>query len=586
MRKLILTESPENAPAAADGSKLDRSAMIALAAPTAGFILLAIALAVFGSRAAESLSAGAFWSLTALGVAGFALFVFGLLRSRGGREQRFALENATLTQANADLTQRNATLDTANREAQFILDAIPGSVLTIDREYRILVRHTRELDGVLPRSEFDDDNLLSMLRRLLPEAKFDAAHAYLGTIFDSAANAAGAPPHPLWNVEVIATTPNGAKALHTLSFVVRPTVETGPDARALVWIEDTTERLQRERSEREVDATKAKQFDMLIGIVHVAPEALDAFASGVTKHLGSIDETLRAGHVSLRSGQSEAFRERLETILQQVRAIKTSAATLQLRYFETRAADYEAKIAYLKLYDILRGDDFLTLVMEQSAFRSELDGLQALRARLAAPGEDAAERENEATPVATPISEPTPPQQVTNDLGAAVSKLANERARKLGKQVVVNASGLDSQTLSPERRALVKDVLLELTHNALEHGIEDPSVREASGKPRAGAIDITPATMAVPGAFGLTFRDDGRGLDTSTIRDRAVAAGLIDAESAVSIDESQIAGFMFSPALGSGLSTIKRRVVDDCGGSISVDSENGTFSEFSFELPA
>jgi len=575
----------ENAPQAAAQTKPDRSGTMRLVVPVVGFILLAIGLVVLGSRAAQLLSLLAFWALAALGVFGFAVFVFGLLRLSGERQRRVSLENAALTQANAALTQRNATLDAAKRDADAILGAMPSSVLTIDSEFRIVGRSTRELDNVLRSGELRDENFLSVLRRLLPEASFETARAYLGRIFDPATDAAGlAAPSPLGNVEVIVTTASGAKQLRTLSFIVRRTGETGPDARALIWIEDTTERVQRERREREADAAKAKQFDLLTGILHVEPEALDGFVRGAAERLRSIDEALRAGDAPLGSGQSEVFRQRLETILQHIDAIKASAASLQLGYFEGRAADYEAKIAELKSRDTLRGDDFLSLVMEQSAFRAELDDLQALRARLVEPAED--HPSPSVVPAQTPTQTPAPaPDDALIDLGAAVAQLANERARELGKQVSVNASGLDSQTLSPERRALVKDVLLELTRNAVDHGIEDPSVREASGKPRAGTIEIAPAKASAPGTFGLTFRDDGRGLDTAAIREKAVAAGLVDPKRAPSLDESQVAGFMFSPALGTGLSTVKRRVVDDCGGSISVDSENGSFSEFSFELP-
>jgi signal transduction histidine kinase len=573
----------ENAPPTAAQAKLDRSALMALAVPVGGFIVLAVALVVLATRAAQMLSVGAFWALMGLGVFGFAVFLFGLSRLSGERQLRLSLENAKLTQANADLTQRNATLDAAKRETDTILGAMPASVLTIDSEYRIGGRYTRELDSVLRSGALGDENFLSILRGLLPEASFEVARTYLATFFDPAANGGDpAGPNPLANVEVIVTTPSGAKQLRTLSFVVRRAAEAGADAHALIWIEDTTGRVQRERRERELDAVKAKQFDLLTGILHVEPEALDAFVRGATERLRSIDEALRAGDAPLGSGQSALFRQRLETILQHIDAIKSSAGALRLGYFEARATDYEVKIAELKTRDALRGDDFLALVMEQSAFRAELDDLQAVRTRLTEPVEDSTA--SSVAPSQAPRQTPASDDSAI-DLGAAVSQLANERARELGKQVVVSASGLDSQTLSPERRALVKDVLLELTRNAVDHGIEDPSVREASGKPRAGTIAIAPANASAAGAFGLTFRDDGRGLDTAAIREKAVAAGLIDARRASSIDDSEVAGFMFSPALGTGLSTVKRRVVDDCGGSISVDSENGSFSEFSFELP-
>ena len=140
-------------------------------------------------------------------------------------------------------------------------------------------------------------------------------------------------------------------------------------------------------------------------------------------------------------------------------------------------------------------------------------------------------------------------------------------------------------------------MLVQLTRNSLAHGIESPSAREAAGKPKVATIEIRPLPGMTAGSFGFAFRDDGRGLDPLTIRERAVELGLISRDEAVKTDESQVARFIFAPGFttsngattdagrGIGMDVVKHLVVDECGGEISVSSDPGRYCEFTFVLP-
>jgi chemotaxis protein histidine kinase CheA len=100
-----------------------------------------------------------------------------------------------------------------------------------------------------------------------------------------------------------------------------------------------------------------------------------------------------------------------------------------------------------------------------------------------------------------------------------------------------------------------------------------------------------------PGSFAFTFRDDGQGLDPAKIRQRATELGILSPERARNVDDSEVAGVIFTPGFttvdettseagrGMGMNVIKQLVVDECGGEILVNSEVGQFCEFSFVLP-
>jgi two-component system chemotaxis sensor kinase CheA len=93
------------------------------------------------------------------------------------------------------------------------------------------------------------------------------------------------------------------------------------------------------------------------------------------------------------------------------------------------------------------------------------------------------------------------------------------------------------------------------------------------------------------------FRDDGRGLDPTAIRKRALELGLLAGDDATKADESQVARFIFAPGFttsngattdagrGVGMDVVKHVIVDEWGGEIGVSSDPGQYCEFTFSLP-
>jgi two-component system chemotaxis sensor kinase CheA len=122
-------------------------------------------------------------------------------------------------------------------------------------------------------------------------------------------------------------------------------------------------------------------------------------------------------------------------------------------------------------------------------------------------------------------------------------------------------------------------------------------MREAIGKPRKGTLSIRSSSKMPSDSFVFTFRDDGRGLDPSHIRDRAVSKGLIAPDAAASMTDEQIVALIFRPGFstseetttdagrGIGMNVIKEAIVDKLGGRLSLNSEPGKFTEFSFTIP-
>jgi two-component system chemotaxis sensor kinase CheA len=122
-------------------------------------------------------------------------------------------------------------------------------------------------------------------------------------------------------------------------------------------------------------------------------------------------------------------------------------------------------------------------------------------------------------------------------------------------------------------------------------------VRKAGHKPAVGTISIRRIPDPDGGTFRFTFRDDGVGLDPHKIRARAIEQHLIGSDQAAGFDDSSIVGLIFTPGFttledatpdagrGVGMDIVKRRIVDEFGGEISIRSDPGRYCEFEFALP-
>jgi chemotaxis protein histidine kinase CheA/CheY-like chemotaxis protein len=126
------------------------------------------------------------------------------------------------------------------------------------------------------------------------------------------------------------------------------------------------------------------------------------------------------------------------------------------------------------------------------------------------------------------------------------------------------------------------DPLLHILRNAVDHGLETPSEREAMGKPRAGTITLTVARRGQ--VVTVQVADDGRGLNLAHILGKAMERGLIPADAKPT--DAEIARLTLLPGFstrdevteisgrGVGLDVVATRL-RSLSGSIDIRSEAG-----------
>jgi two-component system chemotaxis sensor kinase CheA len=150
--------------------------------------------------------------------------------------------------------------------------------------------------------------------------------------------------------------------------------------------------------------------------------------------------------------------------------------------------------------------------------------------------------------------------------------LAKQAAYELRKEVELTASGLDTEVDKFLAQDLYKS-LIHMIRNGLDHGIENPEERLASGKPAVGKLKIVITEQR--GFLHCDVSDDGRGLECNKLIDRALEKGLINAIQAGQLSEEQIFSFIFHP----GFST-KERITTLSGRGVGMDVVQSTVQKY------
>lgn len=172
-------------------------------------------------------------------------------------------------------------------------------------------------------------------------------------------------------------------------------------------------------------------------------------------------------------------------------------------------------------------------------------------------------------------------------------KMVEELSQSLGKDVKLEMSGTE---VGLDRMVLehLKDPLIHIVRNSVDHGIEPAPERERSGKSRTGTIRIQCALES--GACTIRISDDGHGFDYDKIRRKAIATGAYSEDEIAHVDENALNMLLFTPGFstkdeanavsgrGVGLDIV-RHEIESIKGKIGVKSVAGRGSEFTLTLP-
>ncbi len=182
--------------------------------------------------------------------------------------------------------------------------------------------------------------------------------------------------------------------------------------------------------------------------------------------------------------------------------------------------------------------------------------------------------------------------QKIDALFSALPRLVRDTAASVGKRVVLEIEGSDVE-LDREMIEVMRDPLVHIIRNSIDHGIEDAAARLAAGKPEAGRLTVS--ARQAGNQIVVEVVDDGRGIDTARVIAKLVAAGR-DERSLRTLPEREKLALIFEPGFttkddvtaisgrGVGMDVV-RAAIDGIGGRIELDSTPGRGLRLAIHVP-
>jgi two-component system chemotaxis sensor kinase CheA len=172
-----------------------------------------------------------------------------------------------------------------------------------------------------------------------------------------------------------------------------------------------------------------------------------------------------------------------------------------------------------------------------------------------------------------------------------MTRLVRDLARSTGKKVNFVTEGEDTE-IDRNMADAIKDPLVHIIRNAVDHGIEAPEVRAKTKKPKYGLIHLSAYHSA--GSVVVEIKDDGKGIDREAILNKAIEKGLIGDGKALS--DREVLNIIFEPGFstaekvtdvsgrGVGMDVVKKNI-EALRGQSEIQSEMGKGSVFQMRLP-
>jgi HPt (histidine-containing phosphotransfer) domain-containing protein len=498
--------------------------------------------------------------------------------------------------------EKQVLLGVSNRLIEAVLKHVDQGLFMLDASGNLLPTQSQSLPAMFRRRDLVNLTFEKLLIPVVSPKTLTVGRAFITALL-AAPRDAPQPDNPLTCVDMRLANADGTfeNALYSFQFDSIAAPDEPPYW--LVRVTDITSQTQLTREVEDLRSQIQTQGEILRGVLQMGGARLGAFVQKAEESLQTINAILKKP-----ARAAEAFRSKIEEILDEVDRIRRDAAAFKLSALVNYARVFEDALHDLRGRSELSGSDFLPVAVKMDQLYTQFALVKSLAAA-AAPVRDpeaAAAVQNVTENGTLILSMPKPPAEPADgkvasaapraasagSLDGALQSLTEHVALEQQKQVVLDSQGLN---LVPSKfQAAVKNVAIQLIRNAVVHGIEPAAEREAAGKPACGNLRLQFKTKS--DGYQLLFEDDGRGIDPHQVRATAIARGVSTPEAAARMRDREAIKLIFKSRYttlaesttdnrhGAGMSLV-RRYVHESGGKIALASLPGRDTRFKIILP-
>lgn len=476
-----------------------------------------------------------------------------------------------LDQQRRIVESQNQQLVVAKKDTDNIFTNVEEGLFLLNNENKIKSQYSKALEDMLGQSNLSDIEIHSLFKESLPKDLYNNALDYMELMFkDDIAESNFAELNPLFECPFTINR-SDEKLTKYLSFIFKRIYNDDKIEELIVTVSDNTEQviLEQELEQRKTDSLR--QVDLL-HILEVEPQLLREFMNQTEKEMQFIRSEMD------KLVQKKLSGDNINLIYSAVHSLKGNSSLLDFQYVADKAHQLEEIIKGLnpKLDDLDEKVPQLLQLLDQ--LKQTFDEIKDLIDRIKIFHEH-----YENGPVAA-----------GNLIVVAVENLIKNLEEDLDKNVNFNHSSFDEGLVTNKDFLLIKDVLIQLTRNAIYHSIENGFERKNVKKKEKPEISLTAEKN---GKYRIiTFKDNGKGIQHDKLREKAIASKKWTKNELDSWTDDEVAELIFQPGIstseitskvagrGMGMTLVKQKL-EEIRGRIEVKSESGKYCRFKIFLP-
>jgi Amt family ammonium transporter len=386
-----------------------------------------------------------------------------------------------------------------------ILDNVSDGLFLLDVKGNIGPYYSSALEEIIGFENLAGESLEKILFPLVMTDVLDSIKDFITLMFNhnldfSTVNRL----NPLGSVELFLDAGNGEIRSKFARFQFKRILDCGRVVRLMVILKDISKEVELEKRMKETQSEKENEMALFYRLIHLDPELLQEYVDG-------LEEKLERMNSVLQSGQN-APKEVLRQLMKLAHSIKGESSFFEMQLITDQASTFEEDAAKLLKKENLENKDFIGLTLLLGDLHKTVQRMTNLLHKLSNFQAHFVQRNLEES------------QHFSKGLTDFAKKVAKEQSKLV--DMVVDTSMIPS--IDPEKLSKLKDILIQLTRNAVVHGIEGPKDRLGQGKKQNGRIEVK-GEVRDDGVV-VTFRDDGQGFPVEKLRAQALKQGLSEQE--------------------------------------------------------
>lgn len=461
------------------------------------------------------------------------------------------------------------------KQSQVVFQNVEQGIFLLNKEHKISKLYSRAMETIFHTKKIAGETLVDFMRSLLIPRDLEALEMFMKHLFNPEIDEDVVNQlNPVEQVKIFTESQGMVNTKYIRLAFTRIENKRQEIQQIMVTVSDETEGVVLAQQLEEADEKKKLEMEQMLSILKIDPALLRGFIVNSRKELKGISD-------KYETHPDEDYKELLQFTFQIIHNLKGNSIVIGLQILTDKFHKIEDAITKLQDAGKVLGSDFLTILYEINEVDIIIANMGEMLRKVAGIYNKFSNEE----------------QSDTNyDLIDSLKRGLNTMSEESGKAVNFIFNNEKNLNIPKVIQGDVKDIMIQLMRNSIAHGIESPNVRIAQKKLIKGNITVSLDQHESGSELILTYQDDGNGLNTAQIVDKAINKNIISESERDSLSNDQIVDLLFSDGFsttdeadeysgrGQGLGLVKSKI-EGLQGTFTVDFQKGEFFEMIINLP-